>query len=110
VSKLKVEICVPDDHVPAILAALEAVGAGRVGRYDQVTSFWQIGGTWKPMPGANPYDGEIGTLMTGTETRVESECDRATAPAVLKALREAHPYEEPIIRFVPLYQPDASNL
>jgi hypothetical protein len=91
--------------VPAILAALEAVGAGRVGRYDQVTSFWQTGGTWRPMPGAEPFDGEIGTLMQGTETRVESECEMSAASPVLKALRAAHPYEEPIIRFIPLYHP-----
>jgi len=27
-------------------------------------------------------------------------------PVVLKALRAAHPYEEPIIRFIPLYEPE----
>ncbi|MFG1626600.1 hypothetical protein [Kribbella sp. NPDC049227] len=104
-SRVKIEVCVPDDHVSAILAALESAGAGRVGRYDQVTSFWQIGGTWKPMPGAEPFAGEIGKLMHGTETRVESECETSAAPLVLKALKAAHPYEEPIIRFIPLHQP-----
>jgi hypothetical protein len=104
-SRVKVEICVPDGHVPAIMAALETTGAGRVGLYDQVTSFWQVGGTWKPMPGAKPFDGEIGKLMQGSETRVESECDLSAVPAVLKALRAAHPYEEPNIRFIPLYEP-----
>lgn len=43
-----------DGHVPAILEALDAAGAGRVGRYDRVTSFWQTAGTWRPMPGAEP--------------------------------------------------------
>lgn len=92
--------------MPAILEALEAAGAGRVGHYDRVTSFWQTAGTWRPMPGAEPYDGSVGKLMQGTETRVESECDTSAAPLVLSALRAAHPYEEPIIRFIPLHQPD----
>jgi hypothetical protein len=105
-SRLKVEVCVPDNHVPAILEALNAAGAGQVGRYDRVTSFWQTAGTWRPLPGADPYNGSVGMLMQGTETRVESECDTTAAPLVLSALRAAHPYEEPIIRFIPLYQPE----
>ncbi|ADB31249.1 conserved hypothetical protein [Kribbella flavida DSM 17836] len=104
-ARVKVEICVPDNHVAAILTALESAGAGQIGRYDRVTSFWQTGGTWRPMPGAEPFDGEIGTLMQGTEMRVESECEMSAVPQVLKAVRAAHPYEEPIIRFIPLYQP-----
>lgn len=106
-SRVKIEICVPDDHVPAILAALDTAGAGRVGRYDRVTSFWQTAGTWRPLVGAEPYNGSVGELMHGTETRVESECEASAAPLVLSALRAAHPYEEPIIRFIPLYEPES---
>lgn len=105
-SRVKIEVCVPHDHLPAILAALDAAGAGCVGRYDRVTSFWHTAGTWRPLPGAEPYGGSVGELMHGTETRVESECETSAAPLVLSALRAAHPYEEPIIRFIPLHQPE----
>ncbi|GGR03940.1 hypothetical protein [Streptomyces netropsis] len=104
-ARLKIEISVPDDHVEKVTAALHASGAGRVGGYERCTSVWRIDGTWQPMPGADPYDGEVGVLQHATESRIESFCDTDQAAAVLRAVRAAHPYEEPVIHFLPLYEP-----
>jgi hypothetical protein len=34
------------------------------------------------------------------EWRIEMVCEKSLAPAVLKALREAHPYETPAFHFI----------
>lgn len=102
---LKIEIAVPHDHVTAVVDALHAAGAGQIGRYARCASHWPVTGTWLPLPGSQPYDGEIGTVQHGEEYRIESVCHRDQAREVLRAVREAHPYEEPVIHFVPLYEP-----
>ncbi|WP_371516778.1 hypothetical protein [Kitasatospora sp. NBC_01300] len=47
----------------------------------------------------------MGEVQQGEESRVESVCDAEQAAAVLRAVRAAHPYEEPVIHFLPLYEP-----
>ena len=103
--RLKIEILVPDDHVEAVLAALHASGAGRIGAYDHCVSLSRVEGRWRPLPGATPYHGEIGEITHGSETKVESVCDDGQADVVVNAVRAAHPYEEPVIRLLPLYEP-----
>ncbi|MFI7322586.1 hypothetical protein [Streptomyces venezuelae] len=103
--RLKIEIAVPESHVEQVVDALHAAGAGRVGDYARCVSWWPVNGTWLPLPGADPYDGEVGVVQRGAECRVESVCGEEQARAVLDAVRAAHPYEEPVINFLPLYEP-----
>ncbi|MFI6642807.1 hypothetical protein [Streptomyces sp. NPDC050504] len=104
-SRLKIEIAVPESHVEQVVDALHAAGAGRVGTYARCASVWRTSGTWLPLPGSDPYDGEVGVVQRGDECKVESVCDREQARAVLEAVRAAHPYEEPVVHFLPLYEP-----
>jgi hypothetical protein len=102
--RLKIEILVPDEHVGFVLEALHASGAGRIGAYDHCASLWRVNGRWRPLPGASPFRGEVGEVMEGSETRVESVCDVRQATDVVAAVRAVHPYEEPVIRLLPLYE------
>ncbi|MBC9712375.1 hypothetical protein H9Y04_07295 [Streptomyces sp. TRM66268-LWL] len=104
-ARLKVEISVPAGHVEAVIDALHAAGAGQVGEYTRCSSVWQVTGTWQPMDGSHPYDGDIGAIRQAEERRIESVCDAEQARGVLNAVRAAHPYEEPVINFLPLYEP-----
>jgi hypothetical protein len=106
--RLKIEVLVPDEHVEAVLAALHASGAGRIGAYDHCVSLSRVDGRWKPLPGASPYNGEVGTVMQGSETKVESVCDLSQASDVMQAVRTVHPYEEPVIHLLPLYEPTST--
>jgi len=103
VERLKVEVLVPHDHIEAVLAALHANGAGAIGAYDHCVSLWQVDGRWRPLPGASPYHGEIGEVMHGSETKIESVCHLSQARQIVDAIRAAHPYEEPVIHLLPLY-------
>ncbi|MEV0441326.1 hypothetical protein AB0I84_36925 [Streptomyces spectabilis] len=104
-ARLKIEISVPETHVDAVVEALHSAGAGRVGAYARCSSVWRVTGNWQPLPGSQPYDGEVGVVRHGEECRVESVCDVEQARAVQQAVRAAHPYEEAVIHFLPLYEP-----
>jgi hypothetical protein len=86
---------VPVDHLESVKQAVFAAGAGRIGNYDQCC--WQVEGEgqFRPLSGAQPAIGQQGQLESVREFRVEMVCDAAHIKAVVAALKQAHPYEEP---------------
>ena len=99
---VKLEIFIPKSHLNALREALCSAGAGRVGNYDSVLSYSTVSGSWRPLPGANPYDGEIGNLCEGEEYKVEVCCHADNLTETVKAVKAIHPYEEPVINAIPL--------
>lgn len=92
---LTLVVYVPNTHVDAVKEALFAAGAGELGDYRRCS--WQVQGTgqFEPLPAANPFIGEAGQLERVPEWRVEILVREAVLPAVIQALKQAHPYEEP---------------
>ncbi|MBF6175596.1 Nif3-like dinuclear metal center hexameric protein [Nocardia blacklockiae] len=86
---------VPRAQTETVLAALFAAGAGAGGHYRDCC--WQVPGTgqFRPLEGANPTVGEVGSLTRVEEDRVEVVAPPSARSAVLAALRAAHPYESP---------------
>ncbi|QFZ16850.1 Nif3-like dinuclear metal center hexameric protein [Saccharothrix syringae] len=86
---------VPVGHAERVLDALHAAGAGAVGDYRDAA--WTVDGTgrFRPLAGAAPAIGEPGRPERVAETRVEVVLDRRLRADVVRALRAAHPYEEP---------------
>ena len=101
-AQLKLEIYIPVTHFGQLQEVLRTAGAGVVGNYDSVLSYSPVKGTWRPLAGANPYDGTIGELQEGDEYKVEVRCDAEKLTQTLAAIREVHPYEEPLINVIPL--------
>ena len=86
---------VPDSHVQGVKAALFAVGAGRIGNYDQCC--WQVlgQGQFRPLPGSDPYLGEGGVVERVEEWKVELVVADELIQLAVAALKQAHPYETP---------------
>lgn len=85
---------VPATHTETVLAALYAAGAGEVGDYS-ACSFRMAGiGTFTPGAGTTPFQGTVGQPETTPEERVEVLLPLHLQSAALRALRQAHPYEE----------------
>lgn len=101
----KLEIFIPDEFLPQLQEALARAGAGRIGNYDHCLSAMPVSGFWRPLEGANPYQGTIGRIETGHELKVEVNCARELVREVIRAVREVHPYEEPVINIIPLANP-----
>ena len=91
----KLVVFVPRDQAPDLRDALDRAGAGRLGRYS-ACSFTGVGvGRFRPETGAHPTIGQPGELAEVTEERLEVLVPAEARPAVLAAMRAAHPYEEP---------------
>ncbi len=86
---------VPETHLEPVKAAVFAAGAGRVGAYD--CCCWEVlgQGQFRPLPGSAPFIGSAGEISQVREYRVELVCETQFIRAVVDALKEAHPYEEP---------------
>ena len=84
----------PPTYTEAVLAALYAVGAGQVGAYSACSFRTDGTGTYTPGAGTNPFRGAPGRPETAAEQRVEVLLPLHLQAPALRALRQAHPYEE----------------
>lgn len=90
--QLTVYVPIPDTG--RLIGALAEAGAGGVGNYTECAYVVEGTGQFRPQPGADPAEGEIGVLHRGAENRVSMVLPRGRRHAVLAAMRAAHPYEE----------------
>ncbi len=91
----KIVIYVPETHADVLRDAIGNAGAGKIGNYSHCTFTLKGVGRFKPLEGAHPTIGTVGTLEEVQEDRIETVCSEDKLQTVLKAIREAHPYEEP---------------
>lgn len=97
----KVAVFVPESDARAVSDAMTAAGAGRLNRYRDCTFSTQGVGTFLPMEGAHPAVGSPGERTEVSECRVEMLCSPDCLSDVLRAMRRAHPYEEPAFDVLP---------
>jgi len=96
VSSLKLVTFVPEKDAERVSQALFDAGAGRIGAYSHCSFVTRGTGTFFGEEGkTNPAVGESGRLERADELRVETVVPLARVEAVIRALRKAHPYEEP---------------
>jgi len=98
---------VPPDHLEAVARALFAAGAGRIGAYRECAFHTPGIGSFTAPPDGRPFVGRAGQRETVAEERLETLLPLAAAGAALRALKQAHPYEEPAYDLYPLRQPPA---
>ena len=100
----KLEIFIPETHLPQLQEALRQADAGHIGRYDSCLSYGPVTGCWRPLPGTQPYAGTIGEVSSEPELKVEVTCPTERVDAVIAAVKSVHHYEEPVICAIPLYR------
>jgi dinuclear metal center YbgI/SA1388 family protein len=93
---------VPAEHVDAVGRALFDAGAGRIGKYSSCSFRAPGTGTFFGEEGTSPVVGQAGRLEQAPELRLETVVPMARAGEVVRALRTAHPYEEPAFDLVRL--------
>lgn len=92
---VKIGVQVPAEHHFAVREAAWNAGAGRIGNFYDQTSFDFAGnGTFRPLEGATPAVGSVGKLENTMEIRLEFVADEARFPAIVAAMKAAHPYQE----------------
>lgn len=85
---------VPASHHQAVLDAMFDAGAGHIGNYDNCSFNLAGTGTFKGGEGSNPFIGKTGELSREEEIRIETIFEGVKEKRILKALIQAHPYEE----------------
>ncbi|MEI8243055.1 MAG: NGG1p interacting factor NIF3 [bacterium] len=98
----KLTVYIPETHVEPVKTALFAAGAGRYAGYDCCA--WQVlgQGQFRPLDGSRPFLGQANQVARVPEYRVEMIVTEDAVPAVLAALKAAHPYEAPAYDLVPI--------
>ncbi|GEK90667.1 Nif3-like dinuclear metal center hexameric protein [Alkalibacterium kapii] len=92
----KLAVYVPDYAAEKVRKALHQAGAGEVGNYKDVSYTLSGYGRFTPQKGADPAEGEIGKAEQIEEDRIEMMVKDSDVMKCLSALKEAHPYEEPV--------------
>lgn len=103
-SYCKLEIFLPSSHLSPLETALRQVDAGHIGAYDSCLSYSPVTSCWRPLAGTTPYLGTQGALSREQELKVEVTRQTERVEATVAAIRAVHPYEEPVINVIPLYQ------
>jgi dinuclear metal center YbgI/SA1388 family protein len=95
---------VPHQNAEQLRTALFKAGAGALGHYEECSFNVEGTGTFKPIEGAQPTLGQVGKQHSEAETQVQVSFMRHQKNALVRALKQAHPYEEVAYDLIPLNQ------
>jgi hypothetical protein len=98
----KLVVFVPPDALDAVRDAVFAAGAGRIGDFERCSWYTDGTGTFFGREGTVPAVGEKGREERVPEIRLETVYPAEREEEVVRALLEAHPYEEPAYDLYPL--------
>ncbi|HPW90295.1 MAG TPA: Nif3-like dinuclear metal center hexameric protein [Paludibacteraceae bacterium] len=99
---LKLVTFVPTSHLEKVRNALFIAGAGHIGEYDSCSFSHSGEGTFRPGVAAKPFIGVVGEIHHEPEIRLEVIVPKYKQSAVISALMQSHPYEEPALDLIPL--------
>jgi hypothetical protein len=104
-ARRKLVVFVPAEALDAVRDALFAAGAGRIGDYERCS--WYAAGTGTFLGGeeSSPVIGARGQEERVPELRLETVYPLEREAEIVRALRGAHPYEEPAFDLYPLADP-----
>jgi dinuclear metal center YbgI/SA1388 family protein len=99
---LKLVTFVPAEHSGKVREAIFSAGAGVIGNYDECSYNLTGKGTFRAGENTNPFVGKKEQLHFEAEERIETVLPAHLKSKVLKALIEAHPYEEVVYDLYPI--------
>ncbi|MBT3539074.1 hypothetical protein HOF40_02830 [Candidatus Parcubacteria bacterium] len=100
----KIKVTVPFASADAVRDALAQAGAGKFNKYDNCSFMYPVKGRFRPLEGANPSVGEVGSVEEVDEMCIECICHKDILEEVIVELKKAHPYEEPAIDILPRFE------
>jgi hypothetical protein len=106
----QIYVYIPIKNKESVKQAMFKAGAGRLGEYDECCFEYQGMGQFRPLEGSDPHLGRKGRLELVQEVKVEMICDQSHLSGVIKAMREAHPYEEVAFGVLELVNPEFLSL
>ena len=98
----KLVFFVPTYAAESVSQAIFNAGAGKIGNYDECGFSIEGSGSFRPLEGADPAEGEIGIRHQLEEIRMEVVVPSDRAVTVIGVMKNAHPYEEVAYDLYPL--------
>jgi len=98
----KLEVFMPLEYLETIRDSVNELGACKVGNYDNVFSFSEIKGYWRPLENSNPLTGTKNEINFGSEIKAEFICPHEKVKNVLAKIKQIHPYDEAVVNIIPL--------
>jgi dinuclear metal center YbgI/SA1388 family protein len=102
----KLQTYVPFAHREAVMEALFQAGAGRIGDYSECSFTVGGAGSFRPLPGSQPFVGQVGERHLETEAMIAVVAPAHLQAQVVNALLHAHPYETVAYQWIPLANPN----
>ena len=100
----KLSVFVPYDYKDDVFAAITSCGAGSIyGNYSACGFIAEGAGLFTPLDNANPFVGTINEPQIVDEVKIETVVLKKHLNAVIKAMIEAHPYEEPACDIIEMH-------
>ena len=99
---VKFEVYLPEEFLAPLREELNKHKLLGEGKYDMVTSWMPVQGSWRPLAGAKPFNGTVGEVCTASEVKLEFRCPAAQVAQAKRIIRKIHPYEEPVINVLAL--------
>lgn len=99
---VKLEIFIPQEYALKLRDELAKIGVGRIGSYDHCLAMHPVQGYYRPLPGADPFEGQVGKISETVEYKIEVNCERGLVNQAMKVIWSVHPYEEPLVNVIPL--------
>ncbi len=84
-------------------------GGGHIGNYSHCSFNAEGKGTFLPLENSRPYCGELHKLHTEQEVKTEITVPEYRLNAAIRAIRETHPYEEPVWNAIKLHTPNPTT-
>jgi dinuclear metal center YbgI/SA1388 family protein len=105
----KLVVFAPPGDAEAIRVAIAEAGAGHVGDYDSCSWMVTGEGRFRPLEGAHPVIGRVGELEQLDEVRIEAVLPRSRRTRVVRAMLDAHSYEEVSYDVIELADPAVAS-
>ena len=98
----KIETFIPKESLQDLRHALLEVDAGHIGNYRGCLSYYSVTGVWFSDEGSNPTVGQKGQWSEEPELKVEVNVEDDNKDKTVEAIKQVHPYEEPVINVIKL--------
>ncbi len=99
---VKLTVFVPYTHLEQVRDAINKAGAGHIGNYSDCSFRTGGTGTFRPQDGSQPFLGTKNVLEEVDEFRLETIAYERNLAIIIKAMVQAHPYEEVAYDIYPL--------
>ncbi|MDD4564586.1 MAG: divalent cation tolerance protein CutA [Eubacteriales bacterium] len=99
---VKIECYIPGEYVGRLKDELNKTGALTVGLYDYCMAVSKVRGSWRPLEGSSPHEGETGKICEAEEAKIGFTCKKDLCGTAVQTIKNVHPYETPVINVIPL--------